>query len=51
VVDASDTRVHRIVGQESAPGSSGDPWSGPNSDTLERAARRAVTELVAWIRR
>ena len=51
VVDTSDTRVHRIVGQESAPGSSGDPWSGPNSDTLERAARRAVTELVAWIRR
>ena len=51
VVDSNGARVHRIVGQESAPGSSGDPWSGPNSDTLERAARRAVTELVAWIRR
>lgn len=51
VVDAAGTRVHRIVGQEAAPGSSGDPWSGPDRDTLDRAARRAVSELAAWIRR
>lgn len=50
VVDSGGNRVHRIVGQETAPGSSGDPWAGPNSDTLSRAARRAVTELAAWIR-
>lgn len=51
VVDSAGNRLHRILGQESAPGSSGDPWSGVDDDALNRAARRSVAELAAWIRR
>ena len=51
IVDAGGNRLHRILGQESAPGSSGDPWSGIDDDALNRAARRSVAELVAWLRR
>jgi hypothetical protein len=51
VVDSSGNRLHRILGQESAPGSSGDPWAGIDDDALNRAARRSVSELAAWIRR
>ncbi|MCA1299282.1 hypothetical protein [Stappia indica] len=51
VVDANGRRVHRILGQEDAPGASGDPWAGVDDETLERAAKRAVAELKAWIRR
>lgn len=51
IVDAGGNRLHRILGQESAPGSSGDPWSGIDDDALNRAARRSVAELAAWLRR
>ncbi|MBA5775755.1 hypothetical protein H2509_01295 [Stappia sp. F7233] len=48
VVDNAGNRVHRIVGQESAPGSAGDPWSGIDSETLRRTAQRAIASLRAW---
>lgn len=51
VVDSNGARVHRIVGQESAGGAAGDPWAGVDADALDRAARRAVAELAAWLRR
>lgn len=51
IVDAGGNRLHRILGQESAPGSSGDPWSGVDDTALNRAARRSVAELAAWLRR
>ncbi len=51
VIDAAGNRVHRIVGQESGAGTSGDPWSGVNSETLRRAAQRTVTSLRAWLYR
>ncbi|SDU29307.1 hypothetical protein [Stappia sp. ES.058] len=51
VVDGTGSRVHRIIGQESAGGAAGDPWAGVDSDALDRAARRAVAELVAWLKR
>ncbi|MBC2860620.1 hypothetical protein H7H34_16355 [Stappia sp. 28M-7] len=51
VVDAGGNRLTRIVGQESAPGSSGDPWSGIDDEALNRAARRSIAELAAWLRR
>ncbi|WP_210260129.1 hypothetical protein [Hongsoonwoonella zoysiae] len=48
VVDNAGNRVHRIVGQESAEGTSGDPWSGIDGDTLTRTAKRTVAALRAW---
>ncbi len=51
VVDASGSRVHRIIGQESAPGTSGDPWSGIEGDTLSLVAKRSVASLRAWLYR
>lgn len=48
VVDNAGNRVHRIVGQESSNGTSGDPWSGVDSDTLRRAAKRTIASLKAW---
>ncbi|WP_029059091.1 hypothetical protein [Stappia stellulata] len=51
VVDKNGARVHRIIGQESAGSSAGDPWAGIDSEALDRAARRSVTELSAWLRR
>lgn len=48
VVDNAGNRVHRIVGQESAPGSAGDPWSGVDADTLRRTAQRTIASLRAW---
>jgi len=48
VLDANGVRVHRISGQERGSSSSGDPWSGVNSDVIDRVARNTMSGLKSW---
>ncbi len=58
VVDNAGNRVHRIVGQESSAGTSGDPWSGvefryvkPRRQAHHRLAERLGLSLIRGHRR
>jgi len=51
VIDAQGNRAHRILGQEASAGAAGDPWAGIETETIDRAARRAVADLAAWLNR
>ena len=50
VFDPSGTRIHRFSGQETAPGSGSDPWSGVTLDIMADAARETIDSLAEWIR-
>lgn len=49
VFDASGNRLHRIQGQESAPGSSPDGWSSVSGRMMETIGTRTVDEFAAWL--
>lgn len=51
IFDTSGALVHRIVGQEVAKLSDGDPWSGIDGDAETRIATRAVRAIKAWLTR
>lgn len=51
IFDASGRRVHRIVGEEVAKLSDGDPWSGVDTDAEMRLATRATRAIKAWLTR
>lgn len=51
IFDASGRMVHRIVGQEVAKLSDGDPWSGVDTDAEKRIAVRTVRAIKAWLTR
>ena len=48
VFDRSGRRVHRISGQETAPGAARDPWSGVDNAATTDVARQTISALVAW---
>ncbi len=48
VFDRTGRRVHRISGQEMAPGAARDPWSGVDTATAVDVARQTISALVAW---
>jgi len=50
VSDAQGNRLHRFSGQEVAPGSGSDPWSGVTRGTMADAARETVDAMAEWIR-
>lgn len=49
VTDMTGKRLHRVSGQESAGGSSNDPWSGISDEAVTTAASRTIDDLIAWI--
>lgn len=49
VLDPSGTRLHRIQGQEAAPGGSGDGWSSVTDATMEAVADATMRDLSAWL--
>lgn len=49
VVDPSGNRVHRIQGQERAPGTGGEGWAGVAPQTMEAVANRTIDELIGWL--
>ncbi|MDK9695013.1 MAG: hypothetical protein OEL76_01320 [Siculibacillus sp.] len=51
IFDAAGRRVHRIVGQEVARLTDGDPWSRVDTEVEERLAVRAVRAIKAWLTR
>lgn len=48
VFDTSGRRVHRVSGQETAPGATRDPWAGVDAATATGVARQTISALVAW---
>lgn len=50
VYDMAGTRIHRFTGQEVAPGSGSDPWSGVTKEIMADAARETVDAMAEWIR-
>lgn len=44
-------RVFRINGQETAGGTSGDPWQSANNGTAQHISDKVISELSAWISR
>lgn len=48
VFDRSGKRVHRISGQETAPGAGVDPWRGVDRSTASNVARQTISAIVAW---
>lgn len=48
VFDRSGKRVHRISGQETAPGAGVDPWRGVDRSTASNVARQTISAVVAW---
>ncbi|MCX5481162.1 hypothetical protein OSH08_19335 [Kaistia geumhonensis] len=48
VFDRSGKRVHRISGQETAPGAGVDPWRGVDRSTAMDVARQTISAIVAW---
>lgn len=49
VFDTSGNRLHRIQGQESAPGSSPDGWSSVSGRMMETIGTRTVDEFATWL--
>ena len=49
IVDAENRRLLRISGVEIASGTSADPWSGVNEETLRVIAARTVEQINAWV--
>jgi hypothetical protein len=50
VFDTSGTRLHRVSGQEPAPGSGADPWAGVTVSVIDTAARETIDALADWTR-
>lgn len=48
ILDTSGARLHRIQGQESFPGGTGDPWASVPADVMERVAARSLADYTAW---
>ena len=48
VFDPAGVRQHRIQGQESVPGTAGDPWSIVPPATMEKIADRTIADFKTW---
>lgn len=48
ILDPAGTRMTRVQGQETFPGSSGDPWASVPANVMERIASRTLSDYVAW---
>ena len=49
VYDLSGNRLHRINGQQKAPSSGGEGWSGVHPATMQAIADVTVEQLAAWL--
>lgn len=51
VLDPSGNRLHRIQGQQAAPGGNGDGWSSVTPATMEAVADSTINQLATWLSR
>lgn len=49
VLDPSGTRLHRIQGQESVAGGSGDGWSSVPAATMQAIGTATIDQYAAWL--
>ncbi len=49
VLDASDKRVHRILGEQPIPKKGSDPWAGVDRQALSAIAATTMGDLAAWL--
>ncbi|WP_367718417.1 hypothetical protein AB2N04_08780 [Nitratireductor sp. GISD-1A_MAKvit] len=49
VLDPSGNRLHRIQGQQAAPGGQGDGWSSVTNATMEAVADSTISQLSTWL--
>lgn len=50
VYDTAGAPLHRLSGQQTAPGSESDPWAGIGTAQIDDAARETIDELADWVR-
>lgn len=50
VVDARGQRVHRIAGEETIPGGTGEAWAAVTPDVARALALKTMSELGQWAR-
>ena len=48
VYDQHGVRIHRISGDQPAPGTSGDPWNSVNGIAITAVARQTIDDLASW---
>jgi hypothetical protein len=49
VVDAAGNRLHRIQGQQTAPGGGAQGWAAVTPQAMEAIADRTIDEMAAWL--
>lgn len=49
VTDPSGQRVHRILGEETAPAGEGDAWSAFDQEALQKIAAETAGDLASWL--
>lgn len=49
VLDAAGTRLHRIQGQQSAPGGRGDGWSSVTPAVLQAIGTATIDQYAEWL--
>nr|WP_210269958.1 hypothetical protein [Hyphomicrobium methylovorum] len=49
VTDRTGKRVHRITGEEIAPGGNKDPWSAVDQQVVQRIAEKTAKQLSTWL--
>lgn len=48
VLDGAGTRLHRIQGQESVPGTAADPWAAVPAGVMEAIAQKTIRQYLDW---
>ena len=48
VLDGGGTRLHRIQGQETAPGGGAEPWAGVPAAAMQSIATKTLRDYMSW---
>ena len=48
VLDGGGNRLHRIQGQETAPGGGGEPWAGVPASSMQSIATKTLRDYMRW---
>ncbi|MBR0554929.1 hypothetical protein J5J10_04475 [Ciceribacter sp. L1K23] len=48
ILDGNGTRLHRLQGQESVPGSGAEPWAAVPASLMQQIGSRTINDYVAW---
>lgn len=51
IMDKSNKRVHRILGEQLVPKKGSDPWAGVSKPALSAIAGKTMTDLASWLKK